>query len=66
MPAETHYRMCDGLLNLQRSNDLVIFRTACETALRYGRYSYSIFLFSNLLTKFITDSMSYFFIFVIF
>lgn len=40
MPAETHYRTCDGLLNLQRSSDPVIFRTACETALRYGRYSY--------------------------
>ena len=40
MPAETHYRTCDGLLNLQRSSDRVIFRTACETPLRYGRYSY--------------------------
>ena len=40
MPAETHYRTCDGLLNLQRSSDPVIFRTACETALRYERYSY--------------------------
>ena len=40
MPAETHYRTCDGLLNLQRSSDPLIFRTACETALRYGRYSY--------------------------
>ena len=28
------------VLNLQRSSDPVIFRTACETALRYGRYSY--------------------------
>lgn len=40
MPAETHYRTCDGLLNLQRNSDPVIFRTACETALEYGRYSY--------------------------
>ena len=40
MPAETHYRTCDGLLNLQRNSDPVIFRTACETALRYGRCSY--------------------------
>ena len=39
MPAETHYRTCDGLLNLQRSSDPVIFRTACEMALRYERYS---------------------------
>ena len=40
MPAETHYRTCDGLLNLQRSSDPLVFRTACETALRYGRCSY--------------------------
>lgn len=40
MPAETHYRTCDGLLNLQRSSDPVIFRTACETALSFERYSY--------------------------
>lgn len=40
MPAETHYRTCDGLLSLQRSTDPAVFRTACETALRYGRCSY--------------------------
>lgn len=40
MPAETHYRTCEGLLNLQRSSDPAIFRTACEAALKYGRYSY--------------------------
>ena len=40
MPAETHYRACDGLLSLQRSTDPVLFRTACETALQYGRCSY--------------------------
>lgn len=40
MPAETHYRTCDGLLSLQRSTDPVLFRTACETALRYGRCNY--------------------------
>lgn len=40
MPAETHYRTCDGLLNLQRSSDPTVFRTACETALKHGRYSY--------------------------
>ncbi|MGN0309590.1 MAG: hypothetical protein ACI4C3_03230, partial [Bacteroides sp.] len=33
MPAETHYRTCDGLINLQRSKDPILFRTACETAL---------------------------------
>ena len=40
MPPETHYRTCDGLLSLQRSTDPLVFRTACETALRYGRCSY--------------------------
>lgn len=40
MPAETHYRTCDGLLHLQRSSDPVLFRTACETALRTGRCNY--------------------------
>ena len=40
MPAETHYRTCDGLLNLQRSSDPAVFRTACETALRHGRCNY--------------------------
>ena len=41
MPAETHYRTCDGLLNLQRSSEPVVFRTACETALRHGPVSYT-------------------------
>lgn len=27
-------------MQLQRSSDPAIFRTACETALRHGRYSY--------------------------
>lgn len=40
MPAETHYRTCDGLLNLQRSSDPEVFRTACETAIRMGRCNY--------------------------
>lgn len=40
MPPKTHYRTCDGLLNLQRSSDPLIFRTACETALKYGRCNY--------------------------
>ena len=40
MPAETHYRTCDGLLSLQRSTDPEIFRTACETALSHGRCNY--------------------------
>lgn len=40
MPPETHYKTCDGLLNLQRTSDPVIFRTACETAIRHGRCSY--------------------------
>ena len=40
MPAETHYRTCDGLLNLHRSSDPTVFRTACKTALKHGRYSY--------------------------
>ena len=40
MPPETHYRTCDGLINLQRSSDPAIFRTACETALRLDRCNY--------------------------
>lgn len=40
MPPETHYRACEGLLHLQRSSDPVIFRTACQTALKYDRCSY--------------------------
>lgn len=38
-PAETHYRTCDGLLQLQRTADPAIFRTACDTAIRLERYS---------------------------
>lgn len=40
-PAETHYRTCDGLLQLQRTTDSVIFKTACDTAIRLQRYSLS-------------------------
>lgn len=40
MPAETHYRTCEGLLNLQRNSDPVVFRTACETALSLDRCNY--------------------------
>ena len=40
MPPETHYRTCDGLLNLQRSSDPDIFHKACETALRLDRCNY--------------------------
>lgn len=40
MPPETHYKTCDGLLSLQRSTDPLVFRTACETALRFGRCNY--------------------------
>lgn len=40
MPPETHYKTCDGLLSLQRSADPDLFRTACQTALRYGRCNY--------------------------
>jgi len=40
MPAEMHYKTCDGLFNLQRSTDPVVFRTACETALKYDRCNY--------------------------
>lgn len=40
MPAETHYRACDGLLCMQRSCDPDIFRTACETALQHNRCNY--------------------------
>lgn len=40
LPAEMHYRSCDGLLSLQRTTDPVLFRTACEIAIEYGRYNY--------------------------
>lgn len=40
MPLETHYKTCDGLLNLQRSSDPVVFQKACETALKVDRCSY--------------------------
>lgn len=40
MPPETHYRTCDGLLSLQRSTDPILFRTACETALKCNRCNY--------------------------
>ena len=41
MPAETHYKVCEGLLNLQRSSDPQIFQKACETALTLDRCNYS-------------------------
>ncbi|MBM6884251.1 IS21 family transposase, partial [Bacteroides caecigallinarum] len=40
MPPETHYKTCDGLLNLQRSSDPAVFQKACETALNVDRCSY--------------------------
>lgn len=41
MPAETHYRSCDALLNLQRRTDPVLFEKACITAIEHERYSYN-------------------------
>ena len=40
MPAETHYRTCDGLLNLQRSSERWSSVRPAETALRHGRCNY--------------------------
>lgn len=40
MPPETHYKTCEGLLNLQRSSDPAVFQKACETALNVDRCSY--------------------------
>ena len=40
MPPEMHYKTCDGLLALQRRTDPDLFRTACLTAVRFGRYNY--------------------------
>ena len=40
MPPEMHYKTCDGLLALQRHTDPDLFRTACLTAVRFGRYNY--------------------------
>lgn len=39
MPAETHYKTCEGLLNLQKRTDPIVFRKACDIALRHGRCS---------------------------
>ena len=44
LPPEMHYRSCDGLLNLQRNTDPEIFRTACQTAIAYGKYNYGFVL----------------------
>lgn len=40
MPPETHYKTCDGLFNLQKSSDPIVFRKACETALEVDKCSY--------------------------
>ena len=40
MPPEMHYKTCDGLLALQRRTDPDLFRTACLTAVRFGKYNY--------------------------
>ncbi len=40
MPPEMHYKTCDGLLALQRHTDPDLFRAACLTAVRFGKYNY--------------------------
>ena len=41
MPPETHYKTCEGLINLQRCSDPIIFQKACETAIKLDRCNYS-------------------------
>lgn len=41
VPPETFYRSCDGLLQLSKTTDPVLFRQACQTALQYGVYKYN-------------------------
>lgn len=38
---ELLYRSCDGLLNLQRRSDPVLFAAACQMAIDYGNCNYS-------------------------
>jgi hypothetical protein len=37
---ELLYRSCDGLLNLQRRSDPVLFAAACQMAIDYGNCNY--------------------------
>lgn len=47
-PEEVYYKGCDGLLHLSRATDPMLFRRACEAALKHQRYNY---LFINNLVK---------------
>ncbi|WP_454060739.1 IS21 family transposase [Elizabethkingia ursingii] len=44
VPPETFYKSCEGLLHLHRTTDPILFRTACEIALRYRSYRYAFIL----------------------
>ncbi|MCT3699060.1 hypothetical protein HZQ90_09320 [Elizabethkingia anophelis] len=44
VPPETFYKSCEGLLHLHRTIDPILFRTACEIALRYRSYRYAFIL----------------------
>ncbi len=39
-PEEVYYKSCDGLLHLARATDPILFRRACEAAMKYQRYNY--------------------------
>ena len=41
VPPETFYKSCDGLIHLEKNTDPVLFKQACETALKYRIYKYS-------------------------
>jgi len=41
VPPETFYKSCDGLIHLAKNTDPVLFKQACETALKYRIYKYS-------------------------
>lgn len=40
MPPEILYKSCDALLALQRKTDPQIFKTSCQTAIDYNKYTY--------------------------
>jgi transposase len=48
VPPETFYKGCDGLMRLAKETDPVLFKQACETALKYRIYKYA---FINRLIK---------------
>jgi hypothetical protein len=52
---EQLYRTCDGLLNLQRKADPLVFDKACTMAIEYSNYSYS--FITNILKNGMTEHL---------